>query len=32
VLRTGVPAGTPQKTLDTACTVYLAGIGHEPSS
>jgi hypothetical protein len=28
VLRTGLPAGTPQEALDTACTVYLAG--HEP--
>jgi hypothetical protein len=30
VLRTGLPAGTPQEALDTACTVHLAGIGHEP--
>ena len=24
VLRTGLPTGTPQEALDTACTVYLA--------
>ncbi len=30
VLLTGLPAGTPQEALDTACTVHLAGIGHEP--
>jgi hypothetical protein len=30
VLRTGLPAGTPQEALDTACTVHLAGLGHEP--
>jgi hypothetical protein len=29
VLSTGLPAGTPQEALDTACTVHLAGIGHE---
>jgi len=22
--------GTPQEALDTACTVHLAGLGHEP--
>jgi hypothetical protein len=32
VLLTGVPAGTPQEALDTACTVHLAGIGHESES
>lgn len=32
VLLTGIPAGTPQEALDTACTVHLAGIGHEPQS
>jgi hypothetical protein len=32
VLLTGLPTGTPQEALDTACTVHLAGIGHEPSS
>jgi hypothetical protein len=25
VLRTGLPAGTPQEALDTACTIHLAG-------
>ena len=30
VLRTGLPVGTPQEALDTACTVHLAGLGHEP--
>ena len=30
VLVTGLPIGTPQEALDTACTVHLAGIGHEP--
>ncbi len=30
VLRTGLPAGTPQEALDTACTVHLTGIDHEP--
>jgi hypothetical protein len=30
VLRTGFPAGTPQEALDTACTIHLAGLGHEP--
>lgn len=30
VLLTGFPTGTPQEALDTACTVYLAGIGHDP--
>lgn len=27
-LLTGLPAGTPQEALDTACTVHLAGLGH----
>jgi hypothetical protein len=27
VLRTGLPVGTPQEALDTACTVYLTGHG-----
>ena len=31
VLRTGLPVGTPQDALDTACTVHLAGLGHEPA-
>ena len=29
VLLTGLPTGTPQEALDTACTLYLAGTGHE---
>src|ERR1700761_7728229 len=29
-LLTGSPVGTPQEALDTACTVRLAGLGHEP--
>src|SRR6202453_1983091 len=32
VLLTGYPTGTPQKALDTACTLYLAGTGHETDS
>lgn len=28
ILRTGLPTGTPQQALDTACTVHLAGIEH----
>jgi hypothetical protein len=31
VLLTGYPTGTPQEALDTACTVHLAGLGHEPN-
>ncbi len=27
VLRTGLPIGTPQEALDTACTVHLADLG-----
>ena len=30
VLLTGLPVGTPQEALDTACTVHLAAPGHEP--
>ena len=30
VLLTGSPVGTPQQALETACTVHLAGLGHEP--
>jgi hypothetical protein len=30
VLITGLPIGTPQEALDTACTIYLAAPGHEP--
>jgi len=32
LLLTGLPTGTPQEALDTACTVHLAGIGHEPEN
>jgi hypothetical protein len=32
VLLTGSPVGTPQEALDTACTVHLAGLGHEPGN
>jgi hypothetical protein len=32
VLLTGLPIGSPQEALDTACTVHLAGLGHEPSN
>ena len=30
VLLTGLPIGTPQEALDTACTIHLAGLDHEP--
>ena len=30
VLLTGSPVGTPQQALDTACTIHLAGLDHEP--
>jgi hypothetical protein len=30
VLRTGLPTGTPQEALDTACTVHLTGPDNEP--
>jgi len=30
LLRTGLPTGTPQEALDTACIVHLTGLGHEP--
>ena len=32
VLLTGLPIGSPQEALDTACTVHLAGLGNEPES
>jgi len=32
ILLTGSPTGTPQEALDTACTIHLAGLGHEPDS
>jgi hypothetical protein len=31
VLRTGLPVGTPQEALDTACTIHLAGPSDKPS-
>ena len=31
VLLIGPWTGSPQEALDTACTVHLAGIGHEPA-
>jgi hypothetical protein len=31
VLRTGLPAGTPQEALDTACTIHLTQPGHQPA-
>ena len=30
VLLTGLPTGSPQAALDTACTVHLAAPGHQP--
>jgi hypothetical protein len=30
ILITGLPIGTAQEALDTACTIHLAGLGHEP--
>ena len=30
VLLTGLPIGSPQEALDTACTVHLAALGHNP--
>ena len=29
ILLTGLPLGTPQEALDTACTIHLAGLDHE---
>ncbi len=31
ILRTGLPTGTPQEALDTACTIHLAGLEHKPN-
>jgi hypothetical protein len=31
LLLTGPPVGTPQEALDTACTIHLADLGHEPT-
>jgi hypothetical protein len=30
LLLTGMPTGSPQQALDTACTVHLTGLGHQP--
>jgi len=30
LLLTGLPIGSPQEALDTACTVHLAAPGHQP--
>ena len=32
VLLTGLPIGSPQEALDTACTLHLAALGHQPES
>jgi hypothetical protein len=32
VLRTGLHTGTPHEAIDTARTVHLAGLGHDPDS
>jgi hypothetical protein len=32
VLLTGLPIGSPQEALDTACTFHLAALGYEPES
>jgi hypothetical protein len=32
LLLTGLPIGSPQEALDTACTVHLAGLSKEPES
>ena len=32
ILRTGLPAGTPQEALDTACTIHLTGPSYAPDS
>jgi hypothetical protein len=32
VLLTGLPIGSPQEALDTACTVHLAAPGYQPES
>ncbi|HLJ99950.1 MAG TPA: hypothetical protein VKU39_08605 [Streptosporangiaceae bacterium] len=31
LLRTGLPIGTPQEALDTACLTHLTGLGHQPA-
>jgi hypothetical protein len=30
VLLTGLPTGSPHEALDTACTVHLTALGHQP--
>ena len=30
LLLTGLPTGSPQEALDTACTIHLAAAGHQP--
>ena len=32
ILRTGLPVGTPQEALDTACTIHLTGPSYAPDS
>ena len=32
VLLTGLPIGSPQEALDTACTLHLAALGYKPES
>jgi hypothetical protein len=32
VPRTGLPTGTSQEALDTACTIHLAGLDHQPDA
>ena len=32
ILLTGLPTGSPQEALDTACTLHLTALGHEPES
>src|ERR1700738_2725919 len=32
VLLTGLPIGSPQEALDTACTLHLAALGYQPES
>src|SRR3984957_16970620 len=32
VLLTGLPIGSPQEALDTACTIHLAALGYKPES
>ena len=32
VPRIGLPTGTSQEALDTACTIHLAGLDHQPDA